>query len=91
MRNFYDDGGRCIIRVMDWLTVLTIFGAVGTARSLADLAYKYGCPLFKKIFLNASRSISETEGTSCAVPRIALQLAASPELLALFLKKKDLT
>jgi hypothetical protein len=72
---------------MDWLTILAIFGAVGTALSLADLAYKYGSLLFKKIFLNASRSISETRGTSSAVPRIALQLAASPELQALLIKK----
>jgi hypothetical protein len=33
---------------MDWITILTIFGAVGTALSLADLAYKYGSALLNK-------------------------------------------
>lgn len=33
---------------MDWLTILAIFGAVGTALSLADLAYKYGSALLNR-------------------------------------------
>jgi hypothetical protein len=74
---------------MDWTTVLKIFGAVSAALSLADLAYKYGSPLFKKIFLNPSRWTSQTQGTSFAAPLITQLVAASPELQALLLKKED--
>jgi hypothetical protein len=34
---------------MDWLTALAIFGAVIAFLQAAEMAYKYGSPLYKKI------------------------------------------
>jgi len=68
---------------MEWW--LAILGFIMSLLATADLAYKYGPTLFK--FFRRSNPLSNERGTSLAIPRIALELAASPELQALLIKK----